>query len=189
MYLTSRDERELKESFKHCLVINLNGMNYFVHPLCDGVGNINHWQLMQAAHLIIKDMINKDLDFNKLLTVEAMGIPVTTAISIETRRPFVIARKRKYGLPSEIEISQDKGYEKNNLYLNGIYKNERVVIVDDVCSTGNTLTGLIDAVQYQGATVCACYTIVDINGSINQFPHSKALVSIDIDDQGKVVVY
>lgn len=186
-YVAKEAEEDLKKSIENSPLIDIEGHSYFVHPLCDGVGGINHYSLNDAAQLIMTDMVNRGLEFNKLLTVEAMGIPITTAVSLYTKTPFVITRKRKYELPGEVEISQDKIYESNKLYLNGIYKGDKVIIIDDVCDTGNTLSALIDAVQLIGAEVVACYVIVDFDRAVSQFPDSKALVSINIDS-GKVVV-
>jgi len=50
------------------------------------------------------------------------------------------------------------------------------------------MTALIDAVTLSGAEVVACYAIVDILGSMEQFPNSKALVHIDIYDNEVVVL-
>ena len=48
-----------------------------------------------------------------------MGIHLATALSLATDIPFVIIRKRQYGLAGEKEIrSQKTGYGSSKLYIN-----------------------------------------------------------------------
>jgi adenine phosphoribosyltransferase len=94
-----------------------------------------------------------DLDVDKIVTVEAMGIPIGIALSIITDIPLVIIRKRKYGLPGEIEVAQVTGYSKSQLFLNGINKGDRVIVVDDVISTGGTLLATLESLKVAGAEV------------------------------------
>ena len=51
-----------------------------------------------------------------------MGIPLATALSIKTGIPFVVVRKRSYGLEGECQVHQQTGYSENELYINGIYR-------------------------------------------------------------------
>jgi adenine phosphoribosyltransferase len=57
---------------------------------------------------------------DKIVTMEAMGIPLATALSLKLKIPFVIIRKRTYGLPGEIDVEQITGYSKSKLYINGL---------------------------------------------------------------------
>ena len=47
-----------------------------------------------------------------------MGIHLATALSLEVGVPFVVVRKRKYGLPGELAVHQTTGYSKGELYIN-----------------------------------------------------------------------
>src|SRR5271157_68674 len=67
--------------------------------------------------------------------------------------PFIIIRKRKYDLPGEIAVHQATGYSKGELYLNGITKGDRVLVIDDVISTGGTLKAVIGALEKAGAII------------------------------------
>ena len=44
-------------------------------------------------------------------------------------------------------------YASGQLFLNGIEKNDRVIIVDDMVSTGGTMLALIEAVAKAGASI------------------------------------
>ena len=63
-----------------------------------------------------------DTEIDKIVTAEAMGIPIVTAVSIATDIPYVIMRKREYLLEGEVPVHQETGYSKGELYLNGVKK-------------------------------------------------------------------
>jgi len=76
-----------------------------------------------------------------------MGIPIGIALSQITDIPLVIIRKRKYGLPGEVELSQVTGYSRSQLFLNGVKQGDRVIVVDDVISTGGTLLATLEGLK------------------------------------------
>jgi adenine phosphoribosyltransferase len=82
-------------------------------------------------------------------------------LSILCDIPLVIIRKRKYGLPNEVEISQVTGYSRSQLYLNGINRGDRVIVVDDVISTGGTLQATLDSLKLAGAEVMDTVIVVE----------------------------
>lgn len=129
----------LKDSFKNLPYIKKNGYNYFIHPLTDGTSSMFPEDLREFA-----DWVNQhyQLDANLILTAESMGIPLATAVSLETGIPMVIARKRQYNLPGEIVIEKTTGYSKEFLYINGISKCSKVLFIDDVYDTGGTLQAI-----------------------------------------------
>lgn len=133
----------LSKSLEEAPVVNFNGYQYFVHPLTDGIPAIEPALLDE-----IVDDFCKIADFSKvqrIVTVEAMGIPVATALSLHTDIPVSVIRKRKYGLPGEVEIGQNTGYSKGSIFVNGLSAGAKVIFVDDVISTGGTLAPLLRA--------------------------------------------
>jgi len=144
------------EWLKKSPIVNKEGYNYIIHPITDGIPYIEAEMLQEVADEIEKRMPKVD----KIVTMEAMGIPIATALSLKTGIPFNIIRKRKYGLPGEIEVIQKTGYSESRLYINGIKKGESIVIVDDVLSTGGTLKAVVNAlknvVDIKGVYIAVC---------------------------------
>ena len=126
----------LRESLEKVPIVDKGGYQYFVHPLTDGASAIDPLLLEEVT---LEMMKVSAFDCDKIVTVEAMGIPLATLLSHKTRKPFVIIRKRQYNLPGEVAIEAATGYSKNRLFINGLHEGERVIIVDDVLSTGGTL--------------------------------------------------
>lgn len=134
----------LTESLREAPVVDFNGYPYFVHAITDGVPEITA-DLLEETVAALRGLL--PIRFDRLLTAEAMGIPLVTALTLATRKPFTIARKRAYGLPGELRVARRTGYSESALHLNGLRRGERVVIVDDVASTGGTVAALAQAVR------------------------------------------
>jgi adenine phosphoribosyltransferase len=131
-------------------------------------------------------MVSKD--FDKIIAIEAMGIPLATAISMKTGVPFCIIRKRQYGLEGEIKLSQETGYSKGELYINDISEGDRVLIVDDVISTGGTLVALMSALEGVGAIVTDAIVVIERGDGVSRLKEMgidvKTLVRIDVTEKG-----
>ncbi len=134
----------LKESLEKAPIIKFGEYEYFIHPMCDGIPLITKKLFEQTIDRIME---MSDFNCDKILVLEAMGMHLGAGLCMKTGLPFVVARKRSYGLPDEVEFHQQTGYQENEFYLNYIEKGERVTIVDDVLSTGGTLVGLLGALR------------------------------------------
>ncbi|AVB76349.1 adenine phosphoribosyltransferase [Methanococcus maripaludis] len=177
----------LEESLKTCPIVKRGEYHYFIHPISDGVPLVEPELLRDVSTRVIK-MIDTDVD--KIVTAEAMGIPIVTAVSIATDIPYVIMRKREYLLEGEIPVHQETGYSKGELYLNGINKGDKVVILDDVISTGGTLVAIINALKRAGADIKDVLCIIDRGNGQNIVEEKtgykvKTIVKIEVVD-GKV---
>ncbi|WP_455645696.1 hypoxanthine/guanine phosphoribosyltransferase [Methanosphaera sp.] len=142
---------ELKKSLVECPVVKKGEYFYFVHPISDGVPLVEPELLDDIMNYII-DNYNLDL-IDKIVGVESMGIPLATALSLKTGIPFVVVRKRSYGLEGEQKVHQRTGYSENELYINGIKENDNILLIDDVVSTGGTLISVIKAFDEIGANL------------------------------------
>jgi len=95
-----------------------------------------------------------------LVTPEAKAIPLAHALAARLKKRYVVARKvlKPYmiGAIKTDVISITTG-EPQSLYVDGkdlpYLKGRRVVLVDDVVSTGSTLRGLRQLMAMAGATV------------------------------------
>ncbi len=134
-----RVERVLRSS----KVVNRKGYFYFVSPITDGIPRVEKEILEEIADKIAAYIENAD----KIVTIEAMGLPIATVLTIKTGIPFVVVRKRRYEIDGEIEVEQRTGYGGGKLYINGIEKGDKVVVVDDVVSTGGTLLSVLNALR------------------------------------------
>lgn len=135
---------KLKESVSRCRVIDVGGYHYFIHPITDGVPSMDPRLLREVTDEILRI---GDFDCDYIITPEAMGIHLVVPVSLRLDIPYNVIRKREYGLPGEVDIAQCTGYSKTKMFINGLKKGDRVVIIDDVLSTGGTMRAMIDALR------------------------------------------
>lgn len=149
----------LRRSLEEAAVVDFGGYPYFVHPLTDGIPAIEAALLDEVVDEVLQVVDVQGLD--RIVTVEAMGIPLATALSLATDVPVSVVRKRRYGLPGEVEVGQRTGYSKGKLYLNALQKGDRVLFVDDVISTGGTLGPLLAALREAGVQVRDVVVVIE----------------------------
>jgi adenine phosphoribosyltransferase len=175
----------LIKSLEECTIVKRGEYNYFIHPITDGVPALDSALLREVATAMVRILELTDVD--KIVTAEAMGIHIGAALSLMTDIPLVVMRKRSYNLPGEIAVHQATGYSKGELYLNGIEPGDRVVIVDDVCSTGGTMKALIEALAKARADVVDSCVVIK-RGDPQTFCPYKTLVVIEVTEKGVHVV-
>jgi adenine phosphoribosyltransferase len=175
---------KLKRSLLEAPVFKRGEYNYFIHPISDGVPQIKPELIREVVSHVIRIA---DLDVDKIVTVEAMGIPIGIALSLITDIPLVIIRKRKYGLPGEIEIGQVTGYSKSQLFLNDVFPGDRVIVVDDVISTGGTLMATLDGLKAASAIVKDIAVVIERGSGAEKLRRQgvkiKTMVKVEVGER------
>ena len=159
--------------------------NYFINPITDGVPLLEPAVLREIGCAMVRCLDLEGVD--KIVVCEAMGIHIGVALSMMTDIPLVVVRKRSYDLPGEVAVHQTTGYSKGELYLNGVGAGDRVVIIDDVCSTGGTLRALISAIEQVGAEIADICVVIG-RGDADIGRPLRTLVRIEVsEDRVRVV--
>lgn len=123
----------------------------------------------------------KDKEYDVLVTAEAKSIPLAHAISVETKKPYVVLRKsfKPYmGDALKVETLSITTGQPQVLILDekdiAMMRDKKVVILDDVISTGSTLQGMRMLMNKAGATVVSEAAIFT-EGDRAQWMHIIAL--------------
>ena len=138
----------LEESLKGAPIIWKGDYPYFIHPISDGIPRMDPEVLKAVSNLIVESTDWKGVDL--IASVEAMGLPLLAAVGEATGIPTVVIRKRSYGMKGEVAVDVSTGYSNSRIYINDIAKGEKIVIVDDVISTGGTLEPLLEKLEQMG---------------------------------------
>ncbi len=118
-------------------------------------------ELVQACARELAERLRK-LEFDAFMTAEAKSIPLAHAIAIETGKPYVVLRKvyKPYmGATLSVETHSITTGKPQMLHLDEkdyrSLRRKRVVLIDDVISTGSTLTGMRLIAERAGAVIAA----------------------------------
>lgn len=116
-------------------------------------------ELVQAcARALVKKI--KDVKYDVLVTAEAKSIPLAHALSVATKKPYVVLRKmyKPYmgaALTTEtlsITTGKPQKLVLDEKDIKGINK-KKILLVDDVISTGSTLQGMRMLMEKAGGKV------------------------------------
>lgn len=109
-----------------------------------------------------KALLEKCPDFDLLLTAEAKSIPLCYEMAALANKPYLVARKGlKVYVTNPISVTYQSitTLHEQSLYLSesdaGLIKEKRVLIVDDVISTGDSIKALETLVELAGGTTSA----------------------------------
>lgn len=181
----------LQDSLRGAPIIWKGEYPYFIHPISDGIPRMEA-EVLRATRDLIVGMV----DWSKIdlvVSVEAMGLPLLAAVGEATGKPTVVIRKRSYGMKGEVEVDVSTGYSSSIAYINDISPGERILVVDDVISTGGTLEPLLEALEGMGAVLKDVIVAIEKGGGKDRLSKERpdwpirTLARIDIVD-GKVVI-
>ena len=138
----------LQDSLRGSPIIWKGEYPYFIHPISDGIPRMDADVLRATRDLIVEMVDWSKIDL--IVSVEAMGLPLLAAVGDATGKPTVVIRKREYGMEGEVRVDVSTGYSQSTTYINDISPGERILIVDDVISTGGTLEPILVALEEMG---------------------------------------
>lgn len=117
--------------------------------------------IVKAAAISLADRL-REVDAQALVTAEAKSIPLIHEMSALMGLPYVVLRKSYKGYMGEalsaetVSITTGK---KQTLFLDQkdrlLIHDRKVIVVDDVVSTGSTLRGMTDVVTLAGGRIGA----------------------------------
>jgi orotate phosphoribosyltransferase len=106
----------------------------------------DHWQTVITGFVAMIEA--HAIEFDAIAGVEAAGIPHSAALGYAMNRPSIFVRKE----PKE----HGKGKQVEGGDVNGL----RVLLVEDLVTTGGSSLKAVDVLRHEGAIVTDCMSIV-----------------------------
>jgi len=142
-------------------------------------------QLVQACATALQERLDGN-SYDILVTAEAKSIPLAHALSVLVQKPYVVLRKvyKPYmGVAVSAETHSITTGQPQVLYLDEKDQNlvvgKRVVLLDDVISTGSTLEGMRQVMEKAGAVVVSEAGIFT-EGDLERWKHIVSLGHLPI---------
>ncbi len=114
-----------------------------------------------------EELLKKAPEFDYIITPEAKSIPIAYEMSRQSGKPYIVARKgvKVYMRnPLDVSVTSITTKTEQHLYLGEseveMIKGKRVLIVDDVISTGESLIAVRNLVKEAGAIEAASCAIL-----------------------------
>ena len=114
-----------------------------------------------------EELLKKAPEFDYIITPEAKSIPIAYEMARQSGKPYIVARKgvKVYMRnPLDVSVTSITTKTEQHLYLGEsevqMIKGKRVLIVDDVISTGESLIAVRNLVKEAGAIEAASCAIL-----------------------------
>ena len=124
---------------------------------------------VELTQAVAKELLSKVPEFDVILTAESKGIPLAYEMARQSGKNYVVARKgiKLYMVnPHEVDVRSITTARAQKLYLDdndvARLKGKKVLIVDDVISTGESLASLEKLLEYaEGTCACKCAVLAE----------------------------
>ncbi len=115
------------------------------------------------------ELLKKTPEFDYIITPEAKSIPLAYEMARQSGKPYIVIRKgvKVYmGNPLKVSVRSITTQKEQKLYLGedevNLIRGKRVLIVDDVISTGESLIAVRSLVEAAGAIeVATCAVLAE----------------------------
>ena len=183
----------VRESFNNKPCIPMGKYRFLINPLTEQIPATSAELLSAAGDWLVE--AGDYTGATKIAGEEDKGAILVAAVALKTGLPFGMARWYPSGIDGQVSVDFSMEYTKGKLFLNGIEAGDKVVIVDDMVSTGGTMIALIKAIQQAGAEILDIVCVGEkpaYNGVERIFEETgfrvKTLVKIDVDGELSRVV-
>lgn len=149
----------VRDAFDNKPLLWVQGKKFLVNPLTDQIPATSPDLLRAAAKEILRAARWRSAD--KIVGEEDRGGILVAAVSLASDLPFAMARWQPSGIQDQLWVDFECEYTRGRLYLNGVERSDKVLIVDDMISTGGTLLALIQLVTMAEADIVDVICLVE----------------------------
>ena len=116
--------------------------------------------------------ISKNIEFDKVAAIESRGFVFAATVSYKLQKPFILLRK-KNKLPAErysVDFELEYGTATIEMHKDSIYKEDSVLIIDDLIATGGTADAAAKIIEMSKGKVAGFIFVInlfDLGGSDN----------------------
>ncbi|BBB89562.1 MAG TPA: phosphoribosyltransferase [Methylomusa anaerophila] len=123
---------------------------------------VNYKLLDEASDILVSKMNSDQIDL--IIGLAGRGIIPAFILAQKLKKPLQIAYKNRLSLPNEIIVTEEHSRNKNlYFYINSMFENKRICIVDDEITSGNTFLNVYKELNSKGFVV-NCFVAYIENG-------------------------
>lgn len=137
--------KNLIDAFDNRPLVPVKDRNFIINPLTDHVP-FTSYELLEDAVLELAKLTDYS-KATKLLGEEERGGFITVLMAYHLKKPFGMVKWNPIGLEGQISIDFRNAYADGKLYLNGVEKGDKVIIVEDMIDSGGTMISMIKLLE------------------------------------------
>jgi adenine/guanine phosphoribosyltransferase-like PRPP-binding protein len=139
------------EAFNQRPLVHVENFKFLINPLTEQIPATSSELLRETSKWLIAE--GNFQNAAKIVGEEDKGAILIASTSLMTGLPFGMARWYPSGLEGQVAVEFKMEYTSGRLFLNGVNDGDRVIIVDDMISTGGTMLALIKAIHQANAAI------------------------------------
>jgi adenine/guanine phosphoribosyltransferase-like PRPP-binding protein len=133
--------KELIKCFHNKSIVKLRRTNYIVNPITDHYPETNYDLIKD----IVKEL-SKLTDFskaNKIVGEEDRGGYIAGFMALKKKKALAMVKWNPIGIEGEIKINFRNSYTNGKMYLHGVKKGDKIILVEDLIDSGGTIIAMI----------------------------------------------
>lgn len=122
-------------------------------------------ELLMEIALCFKEKF-KDVEANKIVTIEASGIAPAVMLGYVMKLPVVFVKKKVPSTMENMLVRDVRSFTKNRIYTVSISADyltadDHIIFIDDFLAYGNAARGIIDLCAQSGSTIEAMGFVIE----------------------------
>ena len=152
----------LAKDIAHAERQRVNGGKYVFHVFSVGEksANLNPGLMREVRDGLVAKIRASGISFDRIVAIERTSLHWASLVGVELDKPVAIVRERPTDLKGEVKRHQDSLLYERDLYFRGFKAGEKVIILDDVVSSGSTARTIIQALDQIRVGTMAVFTII-----------------------------
>ncbi len=138
---------------------------------------------------LVDNIRSSKVNFDYIITIAPGGNQWALLVAHELRVPLNIIRDLPSGHEDEFKVRQSNQLHQRDLYFSGFKKGDRVIFIDDIISSGETLKTTMGSLKEHGVEVKAIFCIItkgDGDMSVGSSENIPIYTLIKVTKEGKL---
>lgn len=143
--------KEIIKAFHNQEIIKMKGSNYIINPLFD--------HEPETSYKLMKDAIRELstlTDFskaNKIIGEEDRGGFIAALMAYKHKKSLAMVKWSPINLKRQISINFRNIYSEGKMYLYGVKKGDKIILVEDLIDSGGTIIAMIKLLKRAKVTI------------------------------------
>lgn len=133
--------KELIQAFDNQPLVKIKNRNYIINPLLDHAPETDY-RLMKDVVTELTKIARLDSS-NKIVGEEDRGGYIAALMAYKNKKSLALVKWNPGGLKGDFGVDFRNAYTNGKMYVHGVKKGEKVILVEDIVDSGGTLIAMI----------------------------------------------